>query len=380
MATLTAYSTSADGYIESNDYPGAGGYSVARNGTGNLIDGSGSTGGYVGQSKSGSFSSVFESFISFDTSSIPTGATINSATLSLYGIGDFSTTDFTLEARVHDWGATMTTADFVAGGSLSGKTRVATLSSSGFTVSGYNTMTEDGTNLRSNINKGGITRFVICSNRTVSNTTPTGNEFVTISLGATTGNSQDPKLVITYTNLQSVTGTITMSGVLTKRVNKPLSGATGTISGAFQSGRLFAQSIVGSIATVTGSVAKLTGKPLSGDTTGTGNVTKKTSKSFAGTMGSLSASINATKVAIMQLSGSVGNITGALTSAQHQFGVNLTGTMGSVSGSVAKGIRKTLSRSMSSLTGNATSLSTFKSAIMKAGSVVRRTIQGGRDR
>lgn len=191
----TFYANTEDGRIESFTN---GSYDSARAGTG-LAASSTETSYWVGQTYSGGFYSIKEAFLSFNTSAIGDSDTINAASLSVYGATDSSTTDFTIQARTKDWGASLTTADWVAGADLGALTLLATFSTSGFTTSGYNTFTENGSNLRSAISLTGITYILLNSSRHEAGNTPTGSEQVKIYFADEAGTTQDPKLVVTYT-------------------------------------------------------------------------------------------------------------------------------------------------------------------------------------
>lgn len=186
--TYTIFGDTADAYI----YAANATYATARtNGTGGAVDSGTSL--VVGQIFLSPTYFVYEDFIAFDTSSVV--GTIVSATLSLYGVADASTTDFVVQARLHDWGATVTSADWVAGASLSSKTLLASMNTSAFSAATYNLLTSDAAFV-SNINQAGVTRMLLCSSRTVSGTPPTGNEFVEFNSASQTGTANDPKLVI----------------------------------------------------------------------------------------------------------------------------------------------------------------------------------------
>lgn len=195
MSTLTVFGDTADGYVQSFGAV----YSTVRSGDSLLLDPGGADQMAFGQRIDGGTYAVEEGFIAFDTSSLGASAIISAVALSLYGVSDQSTTNFTAEARVDDWGATCTTGDFVAGGSLSTLTRVATFASAGFAVGAYNAFSEDGTNFQSNVNKTGTTRLVLCSANTVANITPTTREYLQCNSANAAGTTNDPKLVITYT-------------------------------------------------------------------------------------------------------------------------------------------------------------------------------------
>lgn len=186
----TFYAGTSDGYIASSNAD----YATARASTPGGANDTNAT-AVVGQQTG---YALYEMFVQFDTSGIDDADTVSQAVLSLYGTTDLSTTDFTAEARVSDWGASLTNTDWVAGASLSGLTRVATHASSGFATSAYNDFTEDGTNFRSAVNKTGATRLILVSDRLVAGTAPTGNELWICSTADEAGTTQDPKLVVTH--------------------------------------------------------------------------------------------------------------------------------------------------------------------------------------
>ncbi len=197
MPTLIVYSDggSNDGQISSGttDYPST------RSGAGLSADTS-STSVTIGQWGNGGTFNCWEAFFSFDTSFVGFASSVSSVTFSLYGAsgGDLSFQDFTIEARMHDWGTSLTTADWVAGASLSALTSVATFATSGgFSTSAYN----DFTNVAfpANINKSGSTRIICYSSRHSGNNTPSTYEEVVAYSADQTGTANDPKLLITYT-------------------------------------------------------------------------------------------------------------------------------------------------------------------------------------
>lgn len=192
MPTITVYADagSNDGYISSNN----GTYSTARSG-GTLTADTSATTAYIGQN-TGYY--CYESFFSFDTSFVGFASSVSSVTFSLYGQSDLSFTDFTIEARISDWGTGLTTADWVAGASLSALTSVATFAtSSTFSTSAYNAFSNVA--FPANINKSGSTRIICYSSRQSGNNTPSSFEYVIAYSADQTGTSNDPKLSITYT-------------------------------------------------------------------------------------------------------------------------------------------------------------------------------------
>lgn len=195
MPTITVYADagSNDGYISSTNST----YSTARSGGTLTADTSGTT-VTIGQNFSSPTYACYEAFFSFDTSFVGFASSVSSATFSLYGNLDWSFTDFTIEARISDWGTSLTTADWVAGASLSALTSVATFAtSSTFSTSAYNAFTNVA--FPANINKSGSTRIICYSSRHSGNNTPSSAEYVIAYSADQTGTSNDPKLSITYT-------------------------------------------------------------------------------------------------------------------------------------------------------------------------------------
>jgi hypothetical protein len=148
---------------------------------------------------------VDRGYVYFDTSSIPDSVEIASATLYLYGQADNSTTDFNIS--INSGMPTYPTDPLAAtdfnktyytdgGGSLT---------TSGFSIAGYNAITLNSTGLGW-INKTGTTKFCIRSSRDVAATTPTGDEYVTVYATEQTGTANDPYLVVNYSPLVTATG------------------------------------------------------------------------------------------------------------------------------------------------------------------------------
>ena len=183
--TYTLYPVT-DGHLSSASTS----YATASSGSGLTL----STGFLVvGQNRAGSNRTCYESFLAFDTSGVV--GTIQSATLSIYGSSDLSDTAFTIEARLHDWGATLETADWVAGTSLSSKTLLATFATTGFSTSSYSALVSESA-FAANINQSGTTRLLLCSSRLTTGVDPVGAEFIFARSSSFTGTANDPKLVI----------------------------------------------------------------------------------------------------------------------------------------------------------------------------------------
>lgn len=198
MATVTIFGATGDGDISSG--PNAT-YATVRSGTG-LTAATATANLRTGQNLFGGNYTIFEGFLAFDTTSLAGIGTLTATTLSLYGQQDFSIADFTIEARVNNWGATLTTADWVAGASLSGQTLLASFATAGFSTSGYNDFTESSGALTANLNTAGTTYFMLCSSKDTSGTAPAGTEYVHVYSADQAGTTNDPKIVVTYTTSQ----------------------------------------------------------------------------------------------------------------------------------------------------------------------------------
>lgn len=196
MSTLVVYSGTADGDLSSNDAE-AGDYLGVRAGSyGKLVDTTSLT-MTVGQYFPIEYY-VYEGFLGFDTSSLPDTDSVSAAVLAITSNQDLSTVDFTMEARAYDWGGTLTSADWVAGASLSGMTLLAHYSTaSGFTAgTTYNFVEDD---FSANVNKTGTTYLILASDKTRTGTAPGGSsERVIIRSADQAGTTSDPKLTITH--------------------------------------------------------------------------------------------------------------------------------------------------------------------------------------
>lgn len=183
-------------------------------------------------------------------------------------------------------------------------------------------------------------------------------------------------IAIRENTAQSLTGTITATGTLAKVVKKNVSGSTGNLTGSLLTGAAYFKSLTGTMGSLSGTLVKTANKALSGTFTGTGALNRNVTKAFTGIMGNLTGAVNATKTKLVSVSGTMGALSGAVTTRQTGFGVALSGSISSISGSIVRRTNKSVTGVISP-TGRVTLLGTFRSAIMKAGTIIRRTIQGG---
>ncbi len=122
-------------------------------------------------------------FVEFNVSSI--SGTVSSATLAFDVQADSSETDFIAEARTRDYGASLTTADWItSGAALAALTLLTSLNTSGMPGSGYADFTESGSALRDAVTAAkagsGLLRMVICSSRQRGLNEPSGNELISL--------------------------------------------------------------------------------------------------------------------------------------------------------------------------------------------------------
>ena len=188
-------------------YSHAATYAAARSGTAvTLFPQSGfSTVYYVGQTfTSGPFYDVWESFLWFDTSAIPVGATILEATFAAmfypHWVGltppPGTWQDFDMELRSYSaggWRPTLSAADWVPGANLSASYPLRAKANTARALKdSFVTFEDAGTGLAGAVVKGGATQLVLVSSRTTAGTAPTS---VTVYEDATL---QLPRLRVRY--------------------------------------------------------------------------------------------------------------------------------------------------------------------------------------
>lgn len=207
MPTYTIFADVNDNSINSQDIGAPPSSSAVRAGTGNSIfaidpvtnvnAAPSYTFGPAG--KSGDFYFAREVFQKYDTSSIPSSDTVTAVALSLNATVTSKAGTWTMEAYSKSWTAPLTTADWVNGTAISSLTILASIASGSWSDSTYNTLTENGTNFQTAINKGGTTSIMLGIQAFRTNVNPTGSNFGTFNTADQTGTTQDPKLVVTTT-------------------------------------------------------------------------------------------------------------------------------------------------------------------------------------
>ena len=136
---------------------------------------------------------VDRAFLKFDTSSIPSSATITSAKLKLYGKSDSSNTNFYIRIQKWTGDTPIDTGDYNQYDGVNYDD--GGFSTSSFTTSGYNTITISDYSI---INKGGYTRLCLRSSRDIGSNTPTQPEYVNV-YSYDKGTGYYPILEVVYT-------------------------------------------------------------------------------------------------------------------------------------------------------------------------------------
>ncbi len=206
--TITTTSLASDGFI----YNSGTSYSTVRTATSGTVN-STATSITIGQKKVSSTYYIYRGFVIFNTTTLPSNAYIDNATLSLYKVSDFSTTDFsiTIQNGQSTYPHTPMQASDYNKNDYAGNG--GTLNTTLFTT-GYNPINITNLNW---ITKNGTTKLCLRSSRDINGNTPTGNEYITVGSheynGGLTG---QPKLVINYRNQSKIkdTGTTNIKGYL----------------------------------------------------------------------------------------------------------------------------------------------------------------------
>ncbi len=209
MTIATFHSDTTDGRITSTNTT----YLTARSGS--ALSANANAKIKIGQHFPDPDYNCWEGFVQFDTSALTAAAIVTAVTFSLYGSSDNSTQDFTLQVRDSNWGAGLTTGDWVAGASLGAITLLASFATSGWSIAGYNAFTSEAA-FPAAINTTGQTIFLINSSRHENGDTPVGVEWVDAFQAEEADTTKDPKLVVTYTlpGDGSITGRGVARGVL----------------------------------------------------------------------------------------------------------------------------------------------------------------------
>jgi hypothetical protein len=189
---LTVYSDASDGHIRSRSLV----YATARTGgTFSVVNATDNAA--VGQSFDATNYDCWEMFLSFDTSGVGAGQTVSAVVLSLYKLYDQTFDEFIIQVRDYDWGAALTSADWVSGADLGNYTLLATYDTTAGWGAGYHAFTSEDA-IKADINCTGTTYYMLSSNRHLAGTTPTQGEDVYAYMADYAGTDHDPKIIVTY--------------------------------------------------------------------------------------------------------------------------------------------------------------------------------------
>lgn len=151
-----------------------------------------------GQESSAANRWVHQGFVKFDTSTIQDDATLSQVDFETNGeqIRDNEGGGWTAGARISDWGAALTTGDFVAGSSLGALTQVATMAST--LGNGLNDWTELSA-FKDNISLTGTTFLILVNEDQTDNHPPTAARDRRISSADHGTAANRPNIDVTYT-------------------------------------------------------------------------------------------------------------------------------------------------------------------------------------
>ena len=206
-ASFTFYSTASDGTLQNSGTD----YTSVRNAATGIVNDDAEYGRIGQENLLAPFDTyyIYRVGLFFDTSDLPDDCIITSATLSLYGVADFSDVDFDIiVVNGSDLDVPMTGNDY--GDLLDETTSGGAMNTADFITGGYNDISLNTIGL-SWINKTGITKFGLRSSRDINGNTPSSviGEYVKISLYER-GSGYQPKLTVNYREATgSIVGRIT---------------------------------------------------------------------------------------------------------------------------------------------------------------------------
>lgn len=261
MATLTVYpdagspgSTSVDGFVQR--VSGNSTWSGIRTGAGTsaVISLSSTYARFQGDTVSNRWLHLRRTILVFDTSALTTDASISAAVLSIYLLSktdpDSNTPTSDIYTASPASATTLVSADYGRCGTTSQTGAAKTYAA--HTASAYNDFTLDAGGI-SNISKTSASMFAWReATYDVGGATPTWSSGADTGFLASsadeTGTSQDPKLVITYTNAftSSLSGAVTPTGSIVKAISQALAGSL-TPAGVLTNTFLLFQSIAGAL-------------------------------------------------------------------------------------------------------------------------------------
>jgi len=143
---------------------------------------------------------AWRSYLTFNTNgAIPSNATITSASLRLTMHSNYVSTGFSLQIRNFDWGNSLTCPTGSSGGDWGGSPPTTTVVGSMQVSKSTSGSFDASITGISAINRGGLTSFMLVSDREAANTKPTGYEMFYFYSSEYSVASARPQLIITYT-------------------------------------------------------------------------------------------------------------------------------------------------------------------------------------
>jgi hypothetical protein len=197
VAVTVVTAGTADGDISSSSTN----YTTARNGGGTAgVPAATANDLLTGQLLFGTTYLLYQSFIDFSLAGIPAGNVVESAVLETYLTTDSTTTNCTVVAILHDWGATVTSADWRTAAALADQTWWTNIPTNGIgAVNAYKAWADTG-DIRALLTAlaGSEVNFVLATDRLVAGVAPPNSEFV---IWASANTANPPKLTITHADL-----------------------------------------------------------------------------------------------------------------------------------------------------------------------------------
>lgn len=213
--------------------PGYMSWSEVREGSGTLARNTRTTDSVViqGDDTTDKWRNMHRQIFGFDTSGIGSGASIDSATFSLYGSGnqDDYSQDVVIDRNPPSSASAIAAGDYDLSGWDETKQSDTTISCGSWNTSDYNDFTLNATG-EGNVNLTGNSWFGTRLSGDFDDTEPTwsndGRSYTASYMADETGTSSDPKLVVTYTVPQTLYATITetlnLTDTLSKKANYPV--------------------------------------------------------------------------------------------------------------------------------------------------------------
>lgn len=232
------YGDAADGYMWYNSPT----YATAREGGGTLTLND-VTGTSIGQMFSGGSYYVMQGYFKFDVSGV---TTFNGLDLKFYSQGG-TVVNFVMEFRVHNWGASLTSADFAPGSTLAAKPLIASINTTSWPADGaLLPLTVDYSALQTAITAAqaadGYLYLVAASANQRTNTAPTGVEYALVQTRDFGGTTTGPVLSFYTPQPPQVAVELWENGVLKQNIGNIVLTSVGTQTFTFNSSLLTALS------------------------------------------------------------------------------------------------------------------------------------------